>query len=311
MTLTQLKYVVAVDNLRHFAEAADHCHVTQPTLSMQLHKLEQELGVKLFDRSKQPVIPTESGREVIAQARKVLAEADVLQNLVDQRHGTHTGELKAGIIPTLAPYLLPLFVQSFTQKYPKVKLTVHEMTTEVIISRLREGRLDVAILVTPLNEKGISEQVLFYEKLIAYVSKKNSLYKKHYVLSKDIDPRKLWLLEEGHCFRSQIMNLCELQKAGKEGSFFEYEAGSIETLRRMVEINDGITILPELATMDLRSSQLQLLRQFKHPSPMREVSLVVHRDFVKKKLVEIFKKEIIASIPENIKKNKGEVIPVN
>jgi LysR family hydrogen peroxide-inducible transcriptional activator len=107
------------------------------------------------------------------------------------------------------------------------------------------------------------------------------------------------------------MNLCELQKAGKEGSFFEYEAGSIETLRRMVEINDGITILPELATMDLRSSQLQLLRQFKHPSPMREVSLVVHRDFVKKKLVEIFKKEIIASIPENIKKNKGEVIPVN
>jgi LysR family hydrogen peroxide-inducible transcriptional activator len=311
MTLTQLKYVVAVDNLRHFAEAADHCHVTQPTLSMQLHKLEQELGVKLFDRSKQPVIPTESGREVIAQARKVLAEADVLQNLVDQRHGTHTGELKAGIIPTLAPYLLPLFVQSFTQKYPKVKLTVHEMTTEVIISRLREGRLDVAILVTPLNEKGISEQVLFYEKLIAYVSKKNSLYKKHYVLSKDIDPRKLWLLEEGHCFRSQIMNLCELQKAGKEGSFFEYEAGSIETLRRMVEINDGITILPELATMDLRSSQLQLLRQFKHPSPMREVSLVVHRDFVKKKLVEIFKKEIIASIPENIKKNKGEVITVN
>ena len=310
MTLIQLKYVVAVDNLRHFAEAAEYCHVTQPTLSMQLHKLEQELGVKLFDRSKQPVIPTENGKEVIAQARKILAEADVLQNIVDGRHGGHSGELKVGIIPTLAPYLLPLFVQSFTQKYPKVKLTVHEMTTEAIITRLREGRLDVAILVTPLNQKGISEQVLFYEKLMAYVSRKNSLYKKQYLLSKDIDPRKLWLLEEGHCFRSQIMNLCELQKAGREGSLFEYEAGSIETLRRLVELNDGITILPELATMDLHSSQLQLLRQFKHPTPMREVSLVVHRDFVKKKLVEIFKKEIIASIPEKIKKNKGEVIPV-
>lgn len=310
MTLIQLKYVVAVDNLRHFAEAAEYCHVTQPTLSMQLHKLEQELGIKLFDRSKQPVIPTENGKEVIAQARKILAEADVLQNIVDGRHGGHSGELKVGIIPTLAPYLLPLFVQSFTQKYPKVKLTVHEMTTEAIITRLREGRLDVAILVTPLNQKGISEQVLFYEKLMAYVSRKNSLYKKQYLLSKDIDPRKLWLLEEGHCFRSQIMNLCELQKAGREGSLFEYEAGSIETLRRLVELNDGITILPELATMDLHSSQLQLLRQFKHPTPMREVSLVVHRDFVKKKLVEIFKKEIIASIPEKIKKNKGEVIPV-
>src|SRR5688500_3109295 len=187
MTIVQLNYVVAVDNLRHFAEAAEYCHVTQPTLSMQLHKLEQELGVKLFDRSKQPVIPTESGKEVIAQARKILGEVGVLQNIVDQRHGTHTGELKVGIIPTLAPYLLPLFVQSFTQKYPGVKLMVHEMTTEAIISRLRESRIDVAILVTPLNEKGITEQVLFYEKLVAYVSKKNSLFRKNYLLSKDID----------------------------------------------------------------------------------------------------------------------------
>lgn len=311
MTLVQLSYVVAVDNLRHFAEAADYCHVTQPTLSMQIHKLEQELGVKLFDRSKQPVIPTESGKEIISQARKILAEYEVIKNIVDAKKGIHAGELKVGIIPTLAPYLLPLFVQTFSQKYPKVKLIVHELTTEAIITRLKEGRLDVAILVTPLQEKGIKEYVLFYEKLVAYVSRKNSLYKKTYVLSKDIDPSKLWLLEEGHCFRSQIINLCELQKAGKEGSFFEYEAGSIETLRRMVELNDGITILPELATMDLRTTQLQLIRHFKQPSPMREVSLVVHRDFVKKKLVEIFRQEIIGSIPEKIKKNKGSmVVPI-
>jgi LysR family hydrogen peroxide-inducible transcriptional activator len=310
MTSVQLGYVVAVDNFRHFSDAADFCHITQPTLSMQIHKLEQELGIKIFDRSKQPVIPTESGKEIIAQARKILAEFDVMKNIVDSKQGIHSGELKVGIIPTLAPYLLPLFVQSFTQKYPRVKLSVTEMTTEQIILRLRDGRLDVAILVTPLHEKGIREQVLFYEKLVAYVSKKNALFKKTYVLSKDIDPQKLWLLEEGHCFRSQIMNLCELQKASKQDSFFEYEAGSIETLRRMVELNDGITILPELATMDLRNSQLQLLRQFKHPAPMREVSLVVHRDFVKKKLVEIFRQEIVASIPDKIRKNKGEIVPV-
>lgn len=311
MTLVQLNYIVAVDNLRHFAEAAEQCHVTQPTLSMQIHKLEQELGVKIFDRSKQPVMPTESGREIIAQARKILAEYEIIKNIVDEKKGIHAGELKVGIIPTLAPYLLPLFVQSFSQKYPKVKLIVHELTTETIISRLKEGRIDVAILVTPLQEKGIKEYVLFYEKLVAYVSKKNSLFKKNYLLSKDIDPSKLWLLEEGHCFRSQIMNLCELQKAGKEESYFEYEAGSIETLRRMVEINDGITILPELATMDLKVSQMQLIRQFKQPVPMREVSLVVHRDFVKKKLVDIFRQEIIASIPEKIKKNKGSmVVPI-
>lgn len=310
MTQVQLSYIVALDNLRHFAEAAEYCHVTQPTLSMQIHKLEQELGVKIFDRSKQPVIPTENGREIIVQARKIVAEFEELHNLVEARKGVHAGELKIGIIPTLAPYLLPLFVQSFSRKYPQVKLVVKELTTETIIARLRENRLDVAILVTPLEEKGIREQVLFYEKLVAYVSKKNSLYKKSYLLSKDIDPRKLWLLEEGHCFRSQIMNLCELQKAGREGKLLDYEAGSIETLRRMVELNDGITILPELATMDLRTSQLQLLRPFKDPAPMREVSIAVHRDFVKKKLVEIFRQEIIDSIPEKIRRNRGAIIPV-
>lgn len=311
MTIVQLGYVVAVDTFRHFAEAAEYCHITQPTLSMQIHKLEQELGIKIFDRSKQPVIPTEAGKDIITQARKIISECDVMMDLVDSKSGIHSGELKVGIIPTLAPYLLPLFVQSFSRKYPRVKLVVNELTTEQIVHRLRDSRLDVAILVTPLNEKGISEQVLFYEKLIAYVSKKNALFKKQYLLSKDIDPHKLWLLEEGHCFRSQIMNLCELQKAGKQGSFFEYEAGSIETLRRMVELNDGITILPELATMDLRVSQLQLLRHFKNPAPMREVSIVVHRDFVKKKLVEIFRQEIVASIPEKIRKNKGEVVPIS
>jgi LysR family hydrogen peroxide-inducible transcriptional activator len=311
MTLTQLEYIVAVDTWHHFAKAAEKCFVTQPTLSMQLHKLEQELGVKIFDRSKQPVVATEAGAEIIAQARRILSERDVLLERVQSRKGFLTGELRIGIIPTLAPYLLPLFIPAFTKKYPLVRLVVTEMTTEVTVSRLREGRIDAGILVTPLNENGIREQPLFYEEMVAYVSRKNAAYQKTYVLPQDIDPDKLWLLEEGHCFRSQIVNLCELRRASREGSHFEYEAGSVETLKRMVELNDGITILPELATLNLSSRQSELIRYFRKPSPMREVSIVVHRDFVKKKLIEVMRQAIIQSIPEKIAKNKSTlVVPV-
>ncbi|MFM9908771.1 MAG: LysR substrate-binding domain-containing protein [Chitinophagaceae bacterium] len=308
MTFTQLEYIIAIDTWRHFATAASKCFVTQPTLSMQVKKLEVELGVKLFDRSKQPVIATDAGAAIIDQARKIIGEKNVINEIIQQKKGVLTGELRIGIIPTLAPYLLPLFVQSFNKKYPSIKLIVKELMTEFIISQLREGRIDMGILVTPLQEKGIKEHVLFYEELLVYVSKKNAAYRKQYVLAQDIDPNKLWLMEEGHCFRSQIVNLCELRKASETGSHFDYEAGSIETLRRMVELNDGITILPELTTLDLSAKQMQLIRQFKKPAPMREVSVVVHRDFVKKRLVEALKEEIIAAVPEKIKRNRNEYV---
>jgi LysR family transcriptional regulator, hydrogen peroxide-inducible genes activator len=311
MTFVQLEYIVALDTCRHFATAADRCFVTQPTLSMQVQKLEEELGIKIFDRSKQPVIPTEAGKEIIEQARKILAEKNIIGEITQARQGVMIGELRIGIIPTLAPYLLPLFVQGFNKKYPQVKLVVNEMMTEYIVNRLREGRIDVGILVTPLQENGIKEHVLFYEELLAYVSKRNSAYHKTYVLPQDIDPNKLWLMEEGHCFRSQIVNLCELRRSSELSSHFEYEAGSIETLRRMVELNDGITILPELTTLDMTAKQMQLIRHFKKPAPMREVSIVVHRDFVKKRLIEALKEEIIAAVPERIKKNRSSnVVPV-
>ncbi len=311
MTFVQLEYIVAVDTYRHFAIAAGHCFVTQPTLSMQVQKLEEELGLKIFDRSKQPVIPTEAGRAVIDQARKTLAEKQRIGEIIQEKKGILTGELRIGIIPTLAPYLLPLFVQTFTAKYPLIKLVVNELTTESVVARLREGRIDVGILVTPLQETGIREQVLFYEELLVYVSRKNAAWKKTYMLAQDIDPNKLWLLEEGHCFRSQIARLCELRKASKEGSHFDYEAGSLETLRRMVELNDGITILPELATLDLTGKQQQLIRHFKRPAPMREVSLVVHRDFVKQRLVQALHQEILRSVPEKVRQNKNQnVVPI-
>ena len=311
MTFTQLEYILAVDTWRHFATAAEHCFVTQPTLSMQIQKLEEELDLKIFDRSKQPVVPTETGMELIQQARAILASRNKLLETVQEKKGLLMGELRIGIIPTLAPYLLPLFVQSFTRKYPDVRLVVHEMMTELIIARLREGKIDAGILVTPLQEPGIQEHVLFYEEMMAYVSRKNAIYEKTYLLPQDIDPEKLWLLEEGHCFRSQIVNLCELQKISRENSHFDYEAGSIETLRRMVEMNDGITILPELATLDMPAAQRQLIRQFKKPLPMREVSVVVHRNLVKRRLIEVLRKEILLTIPEKIRKNKTRhVVPV-
>ncbi|MDH7462394.1 hydrogen peroxide-inducible genes activator [Chitinophagaceae bacterium 26-R-25] len=312
MTFTQLEYIVAVDNFRHFAAAADACFVTQPTLSMQVQKLEADLGVKIFDRSKQPVVPTEAGIDILAQARKIIAEKNVIQEIVQQKKGILTGELRIGIIPTLAPYLLPLFVKGFSKKFPQIKLVVNEMMTDVIIARLKEGRIDVGILVTPLHENGIKEYPLFYEELLAYVSRKNDLFKKTVIQPTDIAVDKLWLMEEGHCFRSQIVNLCDLRKRSEQEHSFKYEAGSLETLRRMVEVNEGITILPELATTDMAPKQLQLIRHFRNPSPMREVSLVVHRDFVKKRLIDTLKSEIISAVPEKIKKNKKSfVVEVN
>ena len=311
MTLVQLEYVVAVDTYRSFVSAADKCFITQPTLSMQIQKLEEFLNVKIFDRSKQPVLPTETGVTIIEQAKRIISEKNILTEMIESKKGIINGELRIGIIPTLAPYLLPLFIQSFTKKYPLVKLMVTELTTDLIVSRLRDGKIDVGLLVTPLQENGIKEEPIFYEEMVAYVSKTNAAFKKKYVLPKDIDANKLWLLEEGHCFRSQIINLCELRKSNFESNHFNYEAGSFETLRRMVDLYDGITVLPELATFDMSAKQHQHLRYFKHPAPVREVSLVMHRNFVKRRLVEALKQQIIATIPEKIKKNKKAlVVPV-
>jgi len=310
VTFVQLEYIVAVDTFRHFASAAGHCFVTQPTLSMQVQKLERELGVKIFDRSKQPVIPTESGTEIIEQARKILAQKKVIAENIEAKKGMVSGELRIGIIPTLAPYLVPLFARSFAHKYPNVRLVVNEVITETIVTKLREGKIDAGILVSPLQEIGIKEHVLFYEELLVFVSRKNGAFKKNYVLAQDIDPRKLWLLEEGHCFRSQIVNLCELRKASLENTNFSYEAGTIETLSKMVEFNEGITVLPELATTDFNRRQAMLIRHFRHPVPMREVSIAVHRDFVKQRLVTALKNEIVGVLPDKIKKNKNlNVIP--
>ncbi len=271
---------------------------------MQIQKLEDDLGAKIFDRSKQPVTPTEIGEEIIKQARIIIHEVEIIDQLIKDRLGLLQGELRIGIIPTLAPYLLPLFLQSLLKKYPDVKIRIKEMTTELIIENLKSGRIDAGLLVTPLQDSSLIEYPLFYEELVAFVSKLNSVFKKNYVLAEDIDLNELWLLEEGHCFRSQIINLCELKKQNKENNNFEYEAGSIETLRKMVEKNKGITILPEMATLDFSVKQMNMVRHFKAPVPVREVSLVTNRNYVKKKLVAVLKEEVMKCLPKKIALNK-------
>ncbi|RYF40078.1 MAG: LysR family transcriptional regulator [Cytophagaceae bacterium] len=204
MTLVQLEYVVALDSLKHFAKAAAHCHVTQPSLSMQVQKLEEELGMQIFIRTN-PVTATATGQVVIEQARKILAEADVMHQLVQQEKNIVGGALKIGIIPTLAPYILPQILQSFIDKYPQVHLTIQELTTEHIIRQLKNGSLDAGIAATPLHIPELKEYFLFNEEFVAYVSRKEKIYNKKYLLPDDIDVGSMWLLEEGHCLRSQAI----------------------------------------------------------------------------------------------------------
>lgn len=310
MNLQQLEYIIAVDTFRHFATAAEKSFVTQPTLSMMIQKLEDELNVKIFDRSKQPVVPTIIGQKIINQARIVLHEAKKIKEIASNDEHAVSGEFKLAIIPTLAPYLLPLFIRKFIKKYPLVKLTVTEMVTEQIIDNLKKGSIDAGLLVTPLNESTIYELPLFYEPFWAYISEKEKLFDKKYVLPADINPDNLWLLEEGHCFRSQILNLCELKKKS-ETSHFEYAAGSIETLVKLVNQESGITIIPELATLDMSAKQKKHLRAFKSPVPVREVSLVMHRYFHKENIIKALSKEIKLSVPEamlqNVKKKIVEI----
>lgn len=303
MNLSQLEYIVALDQHRHFANAAKACFVTQPTLSMMVQKLEEELDSKIFDRSKKPLIPTETGKLLIEQARRVLQEANVLSEIVAQQKGILEGELRLGIIPTLAPYLLPLFIKSFLKKHPKIHLKIAEYTTEVMAEKLKRGQLDAGILVTPLKDVNLKETPLFYETFFVYASHG---FEKEYLLPEDLNPNELWLLEEGHCFRSQIMNLCEIQK--QSTMQLEYAAGSLETLRQLVDNQDGVTILPELAIQYLSPKKQQQLKPFQPPAPVREVSLVTHRDFIKRALIEALQTDILAAIPNKMKESKQKNI---
>jgi LysR family hydrogen peroxide-inducible transcriptional activator len=311
MTITQLEYIVAVDTYRSFVSAAEKCFVTQPTLSMQVQKLEDTLGVKLFDRSKQPVTPTEIGTEIISQARILLGESEKIKEIITDRKKELSGELKVGIIPTVAPYILPKILQGFIEKYPQVKLIVWEQTTEQIIQQLKLGIIDCGILSTPLNESNLIEIPVFYENFVAYVSKNSNLSKKRNISPEDIDIEEIWVLNEGHCMREQVLNICQRRKSTQGFKHFEYNTGSVETLKRMVDQNNGATILPELALADLSDKNLDKVRYFKSPEPAREVSIVIQRNFLKRRMIEALKNEILEFLPKRMKsKRKKDIMDI-
>lgn len=297
MNLQQLEYIVAVDTHRHFANAAEKSFVTQATLSMMIKKLEDEIGIKIFDRSRQPVIPTKEGEEFIVRAKQVLADVKRLKDFTEEIKGEIAGDIHLGIIPTLAPYLLPIFLKNFISKYPRLNIFIKELITDDIIDHIKNGELDLGLVATPLNEPSIKEYPLFYEEFFAYSALGENLPLKKYLMPQMIDFRRLWLLEEGHCFRSQVLNLCELKKKDVQNENIHYEAGSIETLINLVDKYQGITIVPHLAVLNLKPSQKKKIREFANPKPVREISIIAGNNFARTKVLERLKEEIVTKIP--------------
>ena len=309
MTIQQLEYIRALDIERNFVRAAERCFVTQPSLTMQVQKLEEQLGVKIFDRSKKPLIPTPLGEKLVAQAYTILREAERLKEIVKEQEGRLSGELKIGIIPTLSPYLLPLFLPKFEMDFPEIRLVVQELQTTAIIAKLRKDELDLGILVTPLEEKGIQESPLFKEPMLGYVGESHRLWSKNKIDVADLDLDDTWLLSEGHCLRAQVLNICKARQNDETHSFV-FESGSLETLERLVEMHRGMTVLPYLATLNLSSNQRKLLRDFKGISPVREVSVVTNRVHIKTAMIEALKFTILNSVPQDLLKIKGQIIDI-
>lgn len=307
MTLVQLEYIVAVDTYRSFVGAAEKCFVTQPTLSMQVQKLEEMLNVKIFDRSKQPVVPTEIGSQIIEQARVVLQESQKIKEIISDQQQEVTGELRVGIIPTVAPYLLPRVIAAMMEKYPELKLDIWEYTTEDIIHHLKTGVLDCGIMATPLGDQTLNETPLYYENFVTYISKTSKLFKKKTIDANDLEEENIWLLNEGHCMRSQVLNICRSTKQNRLHGL-TYNTGSVETLIKMVDMNNGATLLPELALEELSSKQLSKVRHFKSPEPVREISLATHKNFIKKRMLNALKEEILTVIPKSMKQKKKKDI---
>lgn len=307
MTITQLYYVLAVAENQNFTKAAEKCFVTQPTLSMQIQKLEDELNVLIFDRSKKPIELTEVGKKIVTQAKNIVNESYRIQDIVDQEKGFIGGEFKIGIIPTVMPTLLPMFLKTFINKYPKVKLKIEELTTDEIIFRINEGHLDAAIAATPLENENIKERVLYFEPFVGYIPKSHRLNEKKKISASDLEIDDMLLLEDGHCFRDGVINLCKALKNQNEDSF-QLESGSIETLIKLSDEGLGMTLLPYLHTLDMQNSAKEKLHYFNDPSPAREVSLIYHKSELKMQIIEALQGVISSVIRGAITFQNVEII---
>lgn len=294
MTITQLQYVLAVAEHKNFTLAAEKCFVTQPTLSMQIQKIEEELGIQIFDRSKKPIQLTEIGKKIVAQAQNIVNEANRMKDVVDQQKGFIGGDFRIGIIPTIMPTLLPMFLNNFIKKYPKVNLIIEELNTDEIILKLLNGHLDAAIAATPLEENKLKEIVLYYEPFVAYIPEHHEMSQKTEIEVSDLNPEDILLLQDGHCFRDGILNLCKSQSLSVN-NHFQIESGSFETLIKLADEGLGTTLLPYLHTLDLSVKNQSKLRYFKNPKPAREVSLIFPKSELKSQIIEALR-NVISSV---------------
>lgn len=294
MTITQLQYVLAVAEYQNFTLAAEKSFVTQPTLSMQVQKLEDELDILIFDRGKKPIAITEVGKKIVAQAKNIVNEASRIKDVVDQEKGFIGGTFTLGIIPTVMPTLLPMFLKTFINKYPKVNLIIKEQSTESLIRNLQDGHLDAAIAATPLEIEFIKERPLYYEPFVGYVPRDHRLANAEKIAPKDLDINDVLLLQDGHCFREGVINLCKTPQNLEDGRF-RLQSGSFETLVNLADENLGMTLLPFLNTLELDDKRKKNLRYFENPSPAREVSLIYHKSELKIQITEALK-EVISGI---------------
>jgi LysR family transcriptional regulator, hydrogen peroxide-inducible genes activator len=312
-TLQQLKYLLAVDEHRHFSRAAQACHVSQPSLSQQIREAEDVLGLTVFHRRKGNVIPTDKGLAILSQARIIIRELERLSHLAKQEKNELHGNYNLAVIPTIAPYVIPLFLKDFSDHYGKVNLKISEMKTDEILLALKNDAIDAGLLVTPLREKGVQEKVLFYEPLYLFINEEHALSKKNQIHEKDIDGKELWLLSEGHCFRDQMINICTQKGQNDIFKNVEFESGDFETLIQLVKKNGGYTILPYLAKELLMNKQSHLVKAFASPQPVREVSLVAAKNPLKQDIFAVVEQVIKRNLPKElsqVKKEKSEVIPI-
>ncbi len=298
MTLQQLEYILALDRFHHFAKAAEHCHVTQPTLSTMIQKLEDELGVKLFDRICQPLVPTAIGEKIVKQAHVVLADARRMSDIIEEEKTTLSGVFRLAVLPTIAPYLLPRFLSALSVRHPSLELHVSELKTREAKQALLTGEVDAALIAEQPSEEWLSGETVCYDAFYGYVSRNESLFEKSVLRTSDLTDRKLWLLDEGHCFRDQLLRFCQME--GARFSQTAYRLGSMETFMRMVESGEGITFIPELAVLQLTEEQKQLVRPFAIPTPTRRIFLAHSADYMRRRLIAALSEEIRHALPKSI-----------
>ncbi|MCI5072977.1 LysR substrate-binding domain-containing protein [bacterium] len=299
-SLSQLEYILAVAKHKHFGRAAKSCFVSQPSLSAQVQKAEDELDIVIFDRSKSPIKITQLGQEVIDQAKKIISEHKKLLDIHAQSTEL-SGSFHLGVIPTLSPYILPLFIKSFSDNYPKVELTISEHKTQDIIEKLYDDQIDGGLLVTPLYDDKIIERSLFYEPFYAFMSNKHPLIKKKTVSETQLQDYPIWLLDEGHCFREQVIKVCAFKNKPEVLNNVHFDSGNLETLKNLIRRGDGYTLIPHLSTLDLSEQEKKhQLKKFKTPVPTREVSLVHSRTFLKEHIINAIIDCIIDNVPNEL-----------